>query len=137
MTKKNQGEGRRVQWEGGREDKGNKGRAGLGEGSEGVNQTKEGASQTVQRYRGHGLLAGVHLRTHKIRSTQNGRENLLSSMAPETPSPKSMLTRGLWGWASGGLGHCQPCALAWSCCPWASPGGCFLCFADGGPHPLF
>lgn len=55
---------------------------------------KEGASQTVQRYRGHGLLASVHLRTHKIQSTQNGRENLLSSKTPETPTSKKHVDMG-------------------------------------------
>lgn len=77
------------------------------------------------------------------------------------PVQRVHLTSSLWVRPSRVLGHCcqvvslhttgavqgtpSPVLWAWACCPWpssqstlqASLGGCFLCFADGGLHPLF
>ena len=85
-----------------------------------------------------------------IRAAQRRRE--FSGKAAARPGSKGTSSPGAWGWApasgepdaavrreslrgAGRPGAPQPRPR--SAAEVASPGGCFLCLADGGRHPLF
>lgn len=163
--KTKQGTGRRVQREGGREERRPQGLGNQSEGEAGaevrgeevgsVCHMKGSASRTVHSYRDNGMLAGVHPRKHRNpedpefkrkSAEQHGYRSCQVQRARPTPAWGAAIEQGSLqaAGASGGAPPAlcsRPVLLSLAEQPGhslqASPGGCFLCFADRGPHPLF